>query len=203
MKFLNILSPQGVLWLYLSTNLHNVMKKFLPLLAAMFIALGAHAEGFHIGGNLGIWRNSTDKVTSVTITPEVAYSISDQWLVGTTIGYKYTGYDHSHNSSFVLNPYGRYNYYKSGILGLFVDGGVDLALGRTAWDGGHSKTSAAFGIGFKPGISLDITPKFTFVAHLGFLGYQGCNKAAELGGFKKGFGFDFSNGLDFGLHYNF
>lgn len=180
------------------------MKKILTLACAAIIgAMGLHAENYHVGGNLGIWRNVTDKTTSVTIKPEISYSLSDQFLVGTEIGYQYRGTKGAHNSQFVIDPYARYTYFKQGIVGLFVDGGVDFGLGRTSWKGGHSDCSVNLGVGLKPGVAIDVTKNFTFVAKFGFLGYQYANKAARVGGFKTGFGFDFSNDLNLGFYYNF
>lgn len=180
------------------------MKKIFTLIAATALAASSLFAGeWHAGGAIGAWRNSTDKVTSVTIKPEVSYSLTPRWLAGLTFGYQYVGHDGTKNSSFVIDPYARYYYFKDSKVNLFVDGGVDIALGRTRYNGAKSKTSAAFGIGLRPGIDLAISKKFSLVAHFGFLGYKGCNKAAEAGGFKKGFGFDLSNGVDFGCYYNF
>lgn len=183
------------------------MKKLLVLAAATAVSLGAFAQdnlkNVYVGGSLGIWRNQSDKVTTIKIAPEVGYNINDTWAVGTQIGYQYIGKKHASNSSFIFDPYARWTYLRSGMVQLFVDGGVDFSLGHTSWDGKDSDVSASFGIGLKPGVALNFNKHFSIVAHLGFLGYQGANNAAEVGGFKKGFGFDFSNSADFGFYYTF
>lgn len=180
------------------------MKKLFTLTAAAILAASSLFAGeWHAGGALGAWRNSTDNTTSVTIKPEISYSITPRWLAGMTFGYQYLYSGGEKNSSLIIDPYARYYYFKENKVNLFVDGGVDIALGRTRYNGAKSKTSAAFGIGLRPGVDLAISKRFSLVAHFGFLGYKGANKAAQAGGFKKGFGFDFSNGVDFGFYYNF
>ena len=193
------------------------MKKFLVIAAAAVMSLGAFAENsfdikdidinkVYVGGSIGAWRDQSANKTSVTILPEIGYTLDKTWAVGTQIGYKYVyNEEHlrAHNSSFILNPYVRWTALRAGIVQLFVDGGIDFSLGHTSWKGGSSKASASFGIGVKPGVAINFNKNFSMVAHVGFLGYQGANKAAEAGGFNKGFGFDFSNALNFGFYYNF
>lgn len=185
------------------------MKKLLLLAAAAIISLGAAAEDFdldmskvYVGGNIGVWHNQGNKTTSATILPEVGYNINDTWTVGTQIGYQYIGDKHAHNNSFVFTPCARWTYYKAGMVSLFVDGGVDFYLGNTAWDGGHSDASVGFGVGFKPGVALNVHKNVSVVAHFGFLGYKGANDAGKEF-YPQGFGFDFSNALNFGFYYNF
>lgn len=181
------------------------MKKLLALAAVAVMALGAHAdETLAVGGNLTVWHNQSADVTTVSIMPELDYTFNEHWGVGTAIGYKYVGNGDVNNHSFVLAPYSRYTFFRQGIVGLFCDGGFDLALGSTSYKGGDTtKTSAAFSIGFRPGISIAASENVSLVAHFGFLGYQGCNDAAGAAGYTKGYGFNFSNGVDFGFYYSF
>lgn len=181
------------------------MKKFIALAAAALMGLGAaHAEGWSVGGSVGAWRDLDNKNTSVTVTPEGNYTLSDAWKIGAQLGYsyKYHGSDKSHNNAFVINPYTRYTFYRTGPLSLICDGCVDMSLGATGWKGGHSKTSFGIGIGLKPGVTLDVAKNFTLVAHFGFLGYKDCNDAGH-GYYPRGFGFDFSDAVNFGCYYNF
>ncbi|MDE7111054.1 MAG: porin family protein [Muribaculaceae bacterium] len=183
------------------------MKKLLAFAAAAAVSLSAFAQdnlkNLYVGGSLGVWRNQSDKVTSVTIAPEVGYNLNDTWSVGAQIGYRYLGNSSAKNSSFIFDPYARWTYLRAGMVQLFVDGGVDFSLGHTSWEGDDSDVSASFGIGLKPGVALNLNKNFSIIAHFGFLGYQGANKAAEVGGFKKGFGFDFNNSVNFGFYYTF
>lgn len=179
------------------------MKKILALAAAAVIGLSAQAKDLYIGGSVGVWHNETKDETTANILPEIGYNLSDKWAIGTTIGYKYYGHSKTHNNSFVFNPYARFSYFKSGIVTLFVDGGVDMAFGRTSYNGHSGDTSAAFGIGFRPGVAVNLNQKFSLVAHLGRLGFDLGNDAAEAGGFDKGYGLNLYNNINFGFYYNF
>lgn len=172
------------------------------------VGLGASAEDLdlskvYVGGNIGVWHNQAADNTSATILPEIGYNFNKEWTFGTQIGYQYRGNGNKHNNSLVISPYARYTFYRTGMVQLFCDGGVDFTLGST--NGKHIKgtTSTSFGVGFKPGVALNVHKNVSIVAHLGFLGYKYANDAALVGGFEKGFGFDFSNALNFGFYYNF
>lgn len=180
------------------------MKKFFALAAAALMTVGAaHAQDWSVGGNLGFWRNITDNTSKISVTPELNYSLDDHWTLGAKVGYQYYFHNGAHNNSFVIDPYSRYTLYKTGPVKILCDGGIDISLGQTRWKNGHSDTSCALGIGLKPGVQIDVTKQFSLVAHFGFLGYQYANHAAEMAGYKQAFGFDFSNGVDFGFYYNF
>lgn len=181
------------------------MKKHIALAAAALMGLGAaHAEGWSVGGSVGAWRDLDAKNTAVTITPELNYHYNDAWTFGAQVGYsyKYLNARKSHNNSFVINPYARYTVFRSGIVGIICDGAVDMSLGATDSKHTNSKTSFGIGIGIKPGITLDVAKNFTLVAHFGFLGYKDCNDAGH-GYYPRGFGFDFSDSVNFGCYYNF
>lgn len=167
------------------------------------IAVSASAQ-LYVGGSVKAWRDGTEHVTTAAILPEIGYNLSDQWAVGTVIGW-----DHSHASDFNSNlfkvePYARFTYLKSGIVGLFIDGGVDLGFGKTKENGESSDTAVTWGLGLKPGISLALTENFSFVAHFGFLGYKGANDAAKVAGHPDEWGLNFSgNDLKIGFYYTF
>lgn len=178
------------------------MKKLLLLAAAALIGFGSasakditveiDSSKIYVGGSVGVWYDTDSKTTTAHILPEVGYNINNTWSVGTQIGYSYA----KENSSFVFNPYARWTFLHAGMAQLFVDGGVGFQLGSY-----NGLTSAAFKVGFKPGVALNVHKHISVVAHLGFLGYSGGNKYAT--DVKKGVGFDFSNALSFGFYYNF
>ncbi|MCM1309836.1 MAG: porin family protein [Bacteroides sp.] len=180
------------------------MKKIITLAAVALMGLGAaSAEDFYVGGSLGVMHNSTTKTTTANLLPEIGYNLSDNFAVGTSIGFSYVKQGDTHNGSFVFDPYARYTFFKGDRVSLFVDGGIDFSLGRTGWKGGHSDCSVTVGIGFKPGISVDLNDRFSIVAHCGLLGYTYGNDAAKAGGRFTGGGLDLSNALSFGLYYSF
>lgn len=181
------------------------MKKLLLAAAIMFVSVTASAQ-FYVGGSVGLNRNSTDNETEFTISPEVGYNINSTWSAGMGFGYTYH-YDAGLKSNvFQVNPYARYTYFRTGnnLVSLFVDGGADLGIGKVSYDDDHSKTAVIFGLGFKPGVSLNLNDNFSLVAHFGFLGYYGGNHAAQDAGNPERFGFDFSSAnLNFGFYYTF
>lgn len=182
-----------------------MMKKLVLLAAAAVMSVSALAENFWVGGSIGAWyeSGSNGDVTTVNIMPEIGYDFSEKFAVATSIGYQFLNANHTDNHSFVFTPYARYTFYKIGIVGFFVDGGIDIALGSTKSGNYTSDTSAVVGIGFKPGLSIDLNEKCGLTAHLGFLGYRYANDAAKSGGFRTVGGFDFANGTNFGFYYRF
>lgn len=76
---------------------------------------------------------------------------------------------------------------------LFLDDGVDIGIGKASYEDGNSKTVVLFGIGVKPGVSLNLTENFSLVTHFGYLGYYGGSHAAQDAGNPERFGFDFSS----------
>ena len=101
-------------------------------------------------------------------------------------------------------PYALYTFFRVGFVSLFCDGGVDLGFGKAKVGDESSDTAVSYGIGIKPGVCLTVNEKFGFVAHVGFLGYNGANNAAKDAGYptKAGFNLD-GNDLSFGFYYNF
>lgn len=177
------------------------MKKILVVAVMAIMSLGAFAQSWYAGGSFGFWRNAGDNETNFEILPEVGYNLKDNVAVGATVGF---GYDYKAGfslSQFKVAPYLRYSFFKTGGLSLFVDGGVDLGIGSSKVDGHSSDAAVTYGIGFKPGISYALTNNFSLVAHLGFFGYEGGNKAShrpDQGGLKID-----GNDLSFGFYYNF
>ncbi|MCM1519395.1 MAG: porin family protein [Lachnoclostridium sp.] len=181
------------------------MKKFLLLavMAVMTLGVSAQAHRWYAGGQVtfGKTTDSTSgvKTTQVTVLPEAGYNFTDVFSVGTTVGVSYRKSDGKEKTVFTIDPYARYKFYKYDRLTIFVDGGVDLGIGRA--DG---STAVQFGIGFRPGLLFDLNDKFSLVAHIGFLGYQGGNNAAKRNGAPENWGLNFdTNNLMFGISYNF
>lgn len=184
------------------------MKKILALVVMTIVSLSAMAEDLYVGGSLNFWRNSTDKHTTITILPEIGYKLNKTWDLGMEIGYQHdeVGADDDKviGNFFQIAPYARCTFYQVGIVDLFVDGGFGILTGKTRYHGESSKAATAWNIGFKPGIAVNVNSKFSLLAHLGFLGYEGANDGAKNVGKKEGFGLRFSgDALSFGLRYNF
>lgn len=183
------------------------MKKLFALATAALLSVAsfdtfAQSTGY-IGGNVGVWHDETADATSAAIAPEFGINLNNRWAIGTTIGYAYVGSEGAHNNSFVFAPYARFTYFRTGIVSLFVDGGFDMAFGRTSYKGDKSDGSAYCGIGFKPGIAINLNDRFSLVAKLGEFGFHLANDAAEDAGMHKGYGLDLYNRVNFSFYYNF
>lgn len=177
-------------------------------------SLSVSAQNFYVGGSLGFWHDSHNDNTgtatnALTILPEFGYNLTSNWAVGTTIGYNYTHLCNTgiSNNIFQFNPYVRYTYFKSdnNFINLFLDGTVGVGAGWTSYkDEDNSKTACTYQIGVAPGLSINFTDKFSFVTHIGFVGYKGANNAAQAAGYKSEGGLLLnSQSLSFGFYYNF
>lgn len=179
------------------------MKKLL-LMAVMAVAtLGASASDWYAGGQVTFGRTTDStsgvKTTQVTVLPELGYNLSERFAVGSVLGVSYRKSGGEEKTVFQINPYARYTYLKAGKVNLFVDGCVDLGIGRA-----HGDTAVEYGIGLRPGVSLNLTEHFSLVAHVGFLGYQSGNDAAKRNGCPENWGLNLnSNNLMFGFYYHF
>lgn len=179
------------------------MKKFLLLATMAVMTLGASAQNWYAGGQLTFGRTTDSasgvKSTQVTVLPEIGYNISDNFAVGSVLGVSYRKAGGEEKTIFKVNPYARYTYLQTGNLRLFMDGGVDLGIGRA-----HGSTAVEYGIGIRPGISYNLTDNFSLVAHMGFLGYQSGNRPAKNNGANENWGLNLnSNNIMFGFYYNF
>ena len=183
------------------------MKKILTLaVVAIASAFGVNAENWYVGGNLGFTHESSVycaqwdrnfEANTLYIQPEIGYNFNSQWAVGLGIGYEYRHWNGSKTdlNMFNFNPYARWTYFRTSnnLVQLFVDGGVGIGAGAFDVDvnGYDSHTAVIWNVGFRPGVAFNLTDKFSVVAHLGFLGYQGANHTARDAGYteKGGAGF--------------
>ena len=132
------------------------MKKFLLIALLAVSAVAAKAQ-VYVGGQVGFWHNDDAKTTNIIIAPEVGYTFNEKWSAGVALQYGHYKADEYKMDAFTISPYARYTYFKSGIVNLFVDGGVDFAVAKPK-DG---DSATGFGIGFKPGVSLNVTENVT------------------------------------------
>lgn len=190
-----------------------MFKKLFAFAVIAAATLCASAENFYVGGQLGFWHESDNKdlgtTNTLTILPEIGYNLTDNWAVGTTVGYQYNhicGYGIS-SHIFEFNPYVRYTYFKSSnnLVNLFLDGGAGIGAGWTHYSGADdSSTACTWNIGIRPGIAINLTEKFSVVAHVGLLGYEGANNAAKEGGYNSKGGLLLNNNnLSLGFYFNF
>lgn len=183
------------------------MKKIMMTLAAAFVAVSMSAQ-VYVGGSLGVnaWSsqehaviNADQSETTFAILPEIGYNLTEDFAIGTVIGYvndKWEGVEGMSESAFKFAPYARYTFLKSGRVSLFVDGGVDFTTASKAdW--------TELAIGFKPGLAVSLTDNISFVSHLGFIGFDEFNPDGDDNN-TTNFGLNLSgSNLTFGLYFNF
>ena len=177
-------------------------------LAAVAAAATMNAQSY-IGGGIGFQTTSQGDNTNTVIkfAPEIGYNLDENWAVGIALGY-----GHSKNSVetngvevsvktnvYEIAPYARYTFAKFDKVNLFVDGGLDYVHTKA----GDAKNNA-FGIGFKPGLAVNVPDKLSFVAHAGFLGYTYSKDDTDGAKAANTFGLSLDGSdLSFGLYYNF
>lgn len=189
-----------------------IMKKFFMTLAAMAMTVCASAQ-VYVGGNVGIAsvdiEDVDDSRTVYSFLPEIGYKFNDTWAAGVSFGWSKGGLYSTKGSlntsepenvaldnmthTFEINPYARFNVFKSKVINLFIDGGV----GYKHYNGQGDD----FSIGLKPGVELKLN-KFSLLAHVGFLGYTKSDPEDGLSTDVWGLDLD-GNNIQLGVLYNF
>ena len=176
------------------------MKKIMMTIAAAFVATAMNAQGY-IGGSVGFTSQSYDgNSTSVwSIMPEVGYNISENVAIGAVLGYGEAGKDEAKVKKFTVSPYARFTVAKLDKINVFIDGGVGYT--NTKY---HAYKNNTFEVGLKPGVTVNLNEKLSFVTHFGFLGFETSKPDYDGAKATNTFGLDLDgNNLTFGLYYNF
>jgi hypothetical protein len=180
------------------------MKKILMTMVAAFAAMSMNAQ-LYVGGSFAFEAWSSQKLagdkseTVFKLMPEIGYNLTDEWAIGTVIGYqsdKFNGVNGVSESAFTVAPYARYTFTKLGKVNLFVDGGVGFtSASKTDW--------TELQIGFMPGLAVNLTDNLSFVSHVGFIGYDLLNPDGDDNNISKfGLSLDGTD-ISFGLYYTF
>ena len=183
------------------------MKKIFAVALVAMMTLTVNAQ-VYVGGGVGLLTSSYDgnSETYFSILPEIGYNINEDWAVGIAVGYgeakskvNVAGVKVTEKvKTFQIAPYARYTFAKFDKVNLFVDGTV----GYSHVDYAGAKTNS-FALGLKPGVAVNLNDKLSFVAHVGFLGYQNDKvKGDDKSTNTFGLNLDGSN-LSFGVYYNF
>ncbi len=185
------------------------MKKILMTMVAAFAAVSMNAQ-VYVGGELGFTSskvNGGDSKTSFKILPEIGYNLDETMSLGIVLGYEQGNATESFEAyavndkakSFIINPYLRYNVLKAGNVTFFGD--LSVLYKNQDEDRGYKVNT--FGVGLKPGIAVALSDKFSFVSHIGFLGWQQSKADSDGAKASSSIGLDLKNNLTFGLYYNF
>lgn len=176
----------------------KTMKKIVLLVFLMGAALSASAQ-VYVGGNVGFWTSDKNdvKTTKFDIAPEIGYEFNEKWSLGAQLGYVHEKVADVKENTFYIAPYARYNYFESGIVRLFIDGGFGFASNKV----GDADRETGFEIGLKPGIAVSLTDNISLVSRFGFVGYRDDYGLSEN---ANGFGLGaFGEDLSFGFQIKF
>lgn len=187
------------------------MKKILMTLVAAFVSVSMSAQ-FYVGGGVGFasFDDSNKSHSVFKFVPEVGYNLDEDMAVGialtytqgsTTAAWLLTDPDKKLNEdlkTFTIAPYLRYSFAKFGPVTVFADGCFEY----THIDNDGAKANG-WGLGIKPGIAVNLNEKFSFVSHIGRLGYSQSKEDVSGAKAVSTFGLDLDNALTFGLYYNF
>ena len=150
------------------TNKISNMKKILAIVAILFSVLSANAQ-VYVGGAIGY---GSDKETSASpstdtfrFAPEIGYKFDENWDGGLSFDYTSVSKSGTTLSGFGVGGYVRYNYFKTGIATLFVEGGA----GITSY---NKDRGSSYYLALSPGLSIDLSEKVFLVAKTGLLGYS-------------------------------
>ncbi|WP_316823500.1 outer membrane beta-barrel protein [Pedobacter gandavensis] len=213
------------------------MKKLLlSLVAVSAFAFAAQAQTekgkIIVGGNVAFDTHKSDASgaksnSSFQIVPSVGYFVSDNIAVGTGIGYGYskmngiagpnnnTIVNGIKNTSFVVNPFGRYyaNLSESfkffGQLSVPMAFGTDKAVDAEGNTGAKTGKTTEIGVALSPGFAFYPTKKIGIEFALNGLNYNTLRKEDTNGDRIKGAGYDeFSFGANFfspkiGIQFHF
>lgn len=149
------------------------MKKIIAAVAVALCSLTANAQVW-VGGSFGF--STTDyenagSTTILTIAPTVGYKLSEKWEIGLSLEESAIFADDNVNA-FAISPFARFDFWKSGIATLFVDGGI--AVGTQNYNSNYHKTDShtSFGIGFRPGLKVELSKNVSLETKTGFLGVR-------------------------------
>ena len=149
------------------------MKKLiLSLTVVVALALSANAQtekGKWILGGAAAYESGKSGADakasqSLSIIPNIGYFVSDNFALGTGIGYSYqkTGFSSStgQNSAVVINPFGRYYVSLSDQFKFFGQASVPLSFGTVKSVDVNGNTGAK--TGSSTSIEVALSPGFAF-----------------------------------------
>lgn len=179
------------------------MKKLMVIATFLVACITTNAQ-VYIGGSLGFETSKrsedTDNLTTWSVIPEIGYKINNLLSVGLQLGYvSQELYKDNKSESFIVSPYTRLTFIKSGFARFFIDCGATYTA--YADDKDEDSNEFTWGVGIRPGVIFAASEKVNFVAKLGYLGYS--KNSDDLGGGSE-FGLSIDNtDLSFGVFYNF
>lgn len=146
------------------------MKKVLLTLTAVttlvFASQAQTEKGkFLVGGSIGFEntkiKDSDVKGNAFSINPSVGYFVSDNWAIGTGVGYEWgkveTAKDNNvKTDAFKVAPFAR-NYVGEGQFRFFSQLSVPMSFGKNTTEEAGAKTEAKY-----QNIGVELAPGFAF-----------------------------------------
>lgn len=133
------------------------IKNFVVIVALLLVPLSARGQ-FYLGGGIGIGpRYDGYGGIAFTFAPDVAYRVSNNFLVGAQASYR-TGYDR-----LAVTPYARWHIIPlEGLISIFVSMTAPLEF---------YSDYTAISARVRPGIAVRVSPNLYLLAHVGSFGY--------------------------------
>lgn len=177
-------------------------------LAVACIAVAANAQ-VYLGGSVGIASSKIgkgDNVTTYKYLPEIGYNINKDVAIGTVIGWgkgNPVNIEGESRNYFTVEPYIRCTFVRSKYVNAFVDGGFGYTHYNNAHVARRLPSYDEWSVGLKPGVSVNLSKKVSFVAHIGFAGWKSVKEdGADNDSHVWGVNLD-GNNVNFGVYYNF
>ena len=152
------------------------MKKILLMAAFAVASLTANAQVW-VGGSLGFdyeKYKDMDAKTKFSIAPTIGYNLSEDFAIGLELSFAFGNegvsalYTNSKTQDIMFAPFARYTFARVGAASFFVDGGFGFGSEKI----GDNDADNAWHIGFRPGVSFNISDHVSFVGTVGYLGYR-------------------------------
>ena len=149
------------------------MKKIIMTsVLALFVAGGAHATEWFVGGSVGFGYEK-DNFSTFNIAPELGYNLTDQWDIGLMLRFNQynddaPGADYSEHS-FGGGVFARYNVVSFGKLNVLFKGTLYVDYDEIKAFGGKA-SGTTFGANVIPMVTYQLSESFSLFAELNFLG---------------------------------
>lgn len=134
------------------------MKRLIVIVALLIVSMTARGQ-FYLGGGIGLGSRygGYGEGLSLTIAPDFAYRVNNNFMVGAQVSYR-TGYDR-----LAVTPYARWHIMPlEGLVSIFVSMTAPLEF-----YGDYTSVSARV----RPGIAIRVSPGLYLLAHIGSFGY--------------------------------
>jgi hypothetical protein len=144
------------------------MKKvFLTSVVAM-MSFVASAQMW-MGGAVGFGIEDPDvgdKITTVTIAPEVGYTLNEKWDIAAAFNYSYEKQGDIKNTGWAIEPYARYTFAEVGIAKFFIEGAVAYGSEEETmvddYEENYTKSLYKPSKSFKDNVTVNSSPAFKF-----------------------------------------